>query len=139
MSLPEALPVLADSFKLGNAIREIRQNAQEAMAAVFDRAKVVTVVARAKRSAATSQAYAQLEITDSGPGFAEKVRLRLFQPYFTTKSNGTGMGLATAYKVISAHGGMIEAENSLRGGARFVVRLPLIADGEDVFPGASNV
>jgi GAF domain-containing protein len=139
MSLPKAvLPVFADSFKLSNAIREIRQNAQEAMAAVCDKPRVITVTAYATRATATSQAYAQLEITDCGPGFTDKVKLRLFQPYFTTKLKGTGLGLATASKVISAHGGMVEANNSPDGGARFVVRIPILGKSRNVAQGASN-
>jgi nitrogen fixation/metabolism regulation signal transduction histidine kinase len=68
---------------------------------------------------------ARIVVEDDGPGIADSVRGRIFDPYFTTKSDGTGLGLAIVKKVVVEHGGEIEATTSRRlGGARFVVRLP---------------
>jgi len=68
---------------------------------------------------------ARIVVEDDGPGIADSVRGRIFDPYFTTKSDGTGLGLAIVKKVVVEHGGEIEATASRRlGGARFVVRLP---------------
>ena len=68
---------------------------------------------------------ARIVVEDDGPGIADSVRGRIFDPYFTTKSDGTGLGLAIVKKVVVEHGGEIEATKSHRlGGARFVVRLP---------------
>ncbi|GFK93257.1 Sensor kinase CckA [Fundidesulfovibrio magnetotacticus] len=69
-----------------------------------------------------------LEIEDNGPGMEESVRLRVFEPLFSTKppGEGTGLGLAVAwFIVVNSHGGDIRAESSPGRGARFVVRLPL--------------
>jgi len=121
ISLPEdPLPVSADPLRLGNALKEIRKNAHEAMLGVTDK-PMLTVIA-----GVTSGKYAQVEITDKGPGLSDDVKQHLFDPYFTTKSGGSGLGLAIARKVISAHDGILEADNSPDGGARFVVRLPLV-------------
>ncbi len=126
MSLPETtMLAMIDSFKLGNALREIRKNAQESLLEVTDRPKLIRVTASVSHSV-TVPTYAQLEISDNGPGFSEDVRRRLFAPYYTTKHEGTGLGLAIASKVISAHGGTLEADNNPGGGARVVVRIPMV-------------
>ena len=68
---------------------------------------------------------ARIVVEDDGPGIADSVRGRIFDPYFTTKTDGTGLGLAIVKKVVVEHGGEIEATASRRlGGARFVLRLP---------------
>ncbi len=67
---------------------------------------------------------------DNGPGFDEKTRGKLFAPFFTTRPEGTGMGLAVSRKQMALHGGTIGAENRAGGGARFRVWLPLEQRGE---------
>jgi two-component system, NtrC family, sensor kinase len=65
-----------------------------------------------------------LSVSDSGPGLPEEVRARLFEPFYTRKEAGTGLGLAVSKGIVEAHGGSIEAEGLAQGGARFTVRLP---------------
>ncbi len=70
---------------------------------------------------------AQLSIEDDGPGVAESVQATLFKPFVTTKSAGTGLGLAFCKKIIDEHGGEIAvARSKSLGGARFDVRLPVV-------------
>lgn len=65
-------------------------------------------------------------VEDDGPGLSEEVKQNLFVPFFTTKSDGTGLGLSTTNRIVVDHGGEIFADNSLVcGGARFEVRLPI--------------
>ena len=116
LSLPDPLPVFVDSFEMGNALREIRKNAQEAMAGVTDKPRLIRVTGSVTQSPTGLQPLAQLEIMDNGPGFSHDVKLRLFTPYFTTKNDGTGLGLAIARKVIAAHGGTLDADNGPVGG-----------------------
>ncbi len=66
-----------------------------------------------------------VEIRDSGEGIPESDLQRIFIPFFTTKASGHGVGLALAHRVITEHGGSLEASNSIKGGAVFTVRLPL--------------
>jgi signal transduction histidine kinase len=72
---------------------------------------------------------ARIEISDNGPGMSDEAERRIFEPYFTTKQQGTGLGMALTYRIIIEHGGMISAENRSAGGARVTIRLPLSVNG----------
>ena len=65
-----------------------------------------------------------LEFEDSGLGILPKDLPRIFDPLFTTKQTGTGLGLVSCKTVIEQHGGKIEAKNAKNGGAIFIVTLP---------------
>lgn len=65
-----------------------------------------------------------LDIEDDGPGISDDVKNRIFTPFFTTKTNGIGLGLATVKKLVELHGGRIEASNKPGGGAVFTVNIP---------------
>lgn len=66
-------------------------------------------------------------VEDDGPGVAESLRSTLFKPFTTTKSSGTGLGLAFCKKIVDEHGGQIDVVRSTSlGGARFDVRLPVV-------------
>ncbi len=69
--------------------------------------------------------YQEVEIRDTGCGIDEKIRDRIFSPFFTTKPAGTGLGLAIAQKIITSHHGKIRIENAPEGGARVIVSLPV--------------
>jgi len=90
--------------------------------------------------AAIVEGMAEIMVADNGPGFSQEAERRLFEPYFTTKEHGTGLGMALTYRIIIEHGGVIFAENGPEGGARVIVRLPLEApathvthDGEEAY------
>ncbi|MEY2606791.1 MAG: two-component system, LuxR family, sensor kinase FixL, partial [Verrucomicrobiota bacterium] len=65
-----------------------------------------------------------VSVRDSGPGFPAGIVEQLFEPFFSTKAEGTGMGLAIARSIVEAHGGSLSGENCDDGGACFTVRLP---------------
>ncbi len=67
----------------------------------------------------------ELAVADSGPGVAPELRERVFEPFFTTRPRGTGLGLAVARQIVEAHGGRIAVADRPGGGARFVMRLPI--------------
>jgi signal transduction histidine kinase len=67
---------------------------------------------------------AAVTIRDYGPGLDEEIRSRLFEPFATTKSDGTGLGLAMTQQIIEEHHGDIEVENPDSGGCRFIIRIP---------------
>jgi PAS domain S-box-containing protein len=72
--------------------------------------------------------YVEIEVADSGTGISPEIRDRVFDPYFTTKNTGpvkgTGLGLATVYAIVRAHGGAIEIVDTLGGGTTLRVVLP---------------
>jgi PAS domain S-box-containing protein len=68
--------------------------------------------------------YVTIGIVDHGVGIAKEHLCRIFDPYFTTKQNGSGLGLATSYSILTAHGGYITVESNEGVGTRFVVYLP---------------
>lgn len=71
----------------------------------------------------------EITVADSGPGVPPELRARVFEPFFTTRPGGTGLGLAVARQIVEAHGGHIAVGDRPGGGARFTVRLPR-ADSE---------
>jgi PAS domain S-box-containing protein len=70
----------------------------------------------------------EVSVQDEGQGLSEALLNRIFKPFFTTKAQGTGLGLSLCRKIVEAHGGTIEARNAPEGGAVFVTRLPLPLD-----------
>ena len=68
--------------------------------------------------------FHRVRFTDTGPGIPKHVLERLFEPFFTTKPSGTGLGLATAFRIVSEHGGNLSAESPPGEGASFVLELP---------------
>jgi signal transduction histidine kinase len=68
-----------------------------------------------------------LSLIDTGAGMNSDVLSRIFQPFFSTKPGGTGLGLPITRKIVLAHGGSIEAESAAGLGTRFTIRLPCVA------------
>ena len=67
---------------------------------------------------------ALLSVQDDGPGVAPADQERIFTPFFTTKTAGTGLGLATVHRIVDAHGGAVTLDSRPGHGARFSVQLP---------------
>jgi signal transduction histidine kinase len=68
-------------------------------------------------------------VSDRGPGVPEDRLKEVFEPFFTSKAEGMGMGLSIARTIVEAHHGRISAEKRRDGGAIFLIRLPLSRDG----------
>ena len=73
------------------------------------------------------QKSAVLRIADQGPGIPEEIREKIFDLYFTTKSGGSGIGLAMTYRILQLHHGNIEVESNIGRGTEFRLRIPLAA------------
>jgi len=69
--------------------------------------------------------FAVLRIADQGPGIPDEIREKIFNLYFTTKSGGSGIGLAMTYRILQLHHGSIEVQSSSEHGAEFLMRIPL--------------
>ncbi len=72
--------------------------------------------------------HLRVSVRDFGPGIDQENLERVFQPFFTTKGTGLGMGLAISKSIIEAHRGRIWAENNADGGATFAFELPVMND-----------
>jgi len=71
---------------------------------------------------------------DSGIGIPEQNIAKIFDPYFTTKEKGSGLGLATSYSIIKNHGGLIDVNSEMGNGTTFFIYLPAFAAGEKAKP-----
>lgn len=120
LSLQPDLPdVSIDRLRIQHVVFTLVQNALEAQ---HDQGAVPQV-----RVQITGDRYGIcIAVEDHGPGVAATVRDNLFHPFFTTKLNGTGLGLASSRAIIEAHEGTIGFENLPAGGARFWFRLPAV-------------
>src|SRR5437773_3381701 len=115
----DAGQVCVDPVQLLQVFLNLAMNAFEAMTALPSNA--LCLVIRADRN---ENGDVLVRVRDSGNGFPSGLAEQLFEPFFSTKAEGTGMGLAIARGIIEAHGGTISAENFDGGGACFTVRLP---------------
>jgi two-component system CheB/CheR fusion protein len=78
-----------------------------------------------RMAARTVPGWRELRIADQGPGIPPEARDHLFEPFFTTKHRGTGLGLATARRILAGHGGTLDLECPAGGGTTAIVRLPI--------------
>ena len=111
--------VMADRVHLLQVLLNLTMNAFEALTVV--RADARLVVIRADRA---KDGKICMSVRDAGPGFPDRLADQLFEPFFSTKTEGTGMGLAIARSIVEAHGGTLAAENCAEGGALFTICLP---------------
>jgi signal transduction histidine kinase len=126
----EPLPTgAADASRLKQALVNLVLNAIQASPA----GTTVTVATRNVADAA-GRAVVEVAIRDEGPGIPEEDRESIFQPFFTTKDNGTGLGLPVTRQIVADHGGSILVEGEVGRGAVFVIRLPLAAPDERAEP-----
>lgn len=114
-----------DRQQLTQAIMNVLLNAIQAMPSGGTLTVRADTVAPPAASAAGGGPLARITISDTGPGIRPENLDRIFEPYFTTKEGGTGLGLALTHRIILEHRGSIRAENGPDGGARFVIDLPL--------------
>lgn len=112
---PALPPLAADRAQLFQVLENLVRNAVQAM----PDGGTVTV-----RSEAAGERCA-LWVCDTGPGIPEELRESIFEPLVTTRSTGTGLGLALCKRIVEAHGGRITVDTPERGGACFRVELPL--------------
>ncbi len=121
--------VLADSTKLEQVCLNILINAMQAMPA----GGIIRIASTI--SSPDGQKYINLSFGDQGIGISAENLPRLFDPYFTTRSDGTGLGLAIADRIITDHGGRIFAESTVGVGTVMTVSLPLADPGESAKSG----
>jgi signal transduction histidine kinase len=114
-SIPVMVNVDADLLK--QAIINVVQNAAQAMP---EGGRLDVVLETDRKSAI-------LSILDEGVGIPEEIREKIFDLYFTTKSEGSGIGLAMTYRILQLHHGSIEVQSRVDRGTRFSFQIPLSA------------
>lgn len=132
---PGPLKAPLDTPQLKQAILNLMLNAVQAMsqgpgdapatgAGVADGAPRELILKTARGISPEHRPVVVLHVIDTGPGIPPDTLPRVFEPYFTTRSGGTGLGLPTARRIIEAHGGTIDANSEPGKGTDFIVTLP---------------
>ncbi len=113
-----SVPLMAniDADLLKQALLNVIQNGAQAM----PRGGKLEVVLEEDTKTAV------LRVADEGPGIPEEIREKIFDLYFTTKSEGSGIGLAMTYRVLQLHHGSVEVQSRTERGAEFLLRIPLV-------------
>jgi len=119
-------PADADKSQLAQVVHNIVLNGIQAMAhgGVLRIAARNCDVARDEVATLAEGKYLKLSFTDRGPGISAENLTRIFDPYFTTKKHGNGLGLATVYSIVKRHHGYLDVESELGHGTTFHVWLP---------------
>jgi two-component system sensor histidine kinase PilS (NtrC family) len=87
--------------------------------------KIDAMIGKDGKEANSREDKAKIIIADDGSGMTRNDLKRLFEPFFTTKPGGTGLGLATVYRIIETHGGTISVESAVDAGTTFTIFLPV--------------
>jgi signal transduction histidine kinase len=112
---PGVPEVLADESQIRQALLNLVRNAKEAMPS-GGRLRIDV--------GSSEEGLVRLALTDSGPGISRENLHQVFEPFFSTKAKGTGLGLALVQQIVSEHGGRIEVDCPPEGGTRFTILLP---------------
>jgi signal transduction histidine kinase len=116
---PEALPILGDRIQLQQVILNLIVNGIDAMRDTPSGERIISI------QTSRVEKFAELSVSDLGSGIPEDKLKEIFEPFFTSKSGGMGMGLSIARTIVEAHEGQIWAQNRDHGGASFRIKLPL--------------
>ncbi len=136
---PELWPAEFDAGQISQVVANLVVNADQAMTdggTLHVNCDNYTATAKTVGAPADLKPgdYIRIRVRDEGVGIAEACMKRIFDPYFTTKSKGNGLGLATAYSIIKNHGGLITVESVLHEGATFTVYLPALLNQPATIP-----
>lgn len=121
-------PVIADRKQIQQVLVNLFKNAIHAMVAKPGGEKLLRISMRVSRGAVL------LEVEDTGTGIPEENLQRIFDPFFSTKKTGTGLGLSVSFNIIRAHGGDMRVSSQPNVGTRFSLRLPVATDHEAALP-----
>ena len=119
----------ADASLLKQAMLNLMINATQAMAEARGAGKPngggEEIIIRTESGRAANQDEIFIHITDTGPGIAPETLGKIFQPYFSTKRSGSGLGLPTTRRIIEEHGGSITVHSEVGKGSDFILALPV--------------
>ena len=138
VSLARHLPLVqANRAQIRQVIMNLVINASQALGPQKGEIRISTALVTVGHSVSVGDAsslagsdYVQLEVSDTGSGMTEETRTRVFDPFFSTKPSGRGLGLAVVEGIIRAHGGAITLASTPGEGSTFQILLPCIASKE---------
>ena len=130
--------VRADADKLRQVFSNIIDNAIDAMTTNQGERRLELSIESTRSNNETQTRLAVVKIRDNGCGIAEDQIKKIFNPFYTSKANGTGLGLGVAKKVIDAHRGAIQVLSQPNSGSEFAISIPLSDSVRDSFQGADN-
>jgi signal transduction histidine kinase len=119
--LAEGLPpIQGDRVQLQQVLLNLIVNAIEAMSGIDERRRELTIV-----SAVDGPDAVSIEVRDTGPGLDPEREAHVFEPFYTTKAEGLGIGLSISRSIVEAHGGHLSATANVPHGAVFRFSVPL--------------
>jgi nitrogen fixation/metabolism regulation signal transduction histidine kinase len=124
---PERPVARGDERQLRRVLRNLVKNACEAQPG----GGAVTVSTRAANDGAGAVSFT---VKDEGPGMPEDVRARMFEPGYSTKQRGSGVGLAVTRRIVEQHGGAIDVDSAPGAGTRITIRLPAYGSTAEIGP-----
>jgi nitrogen fixation/metabolism regulation signal transduction histidine kinase len=123
LKLQDNLPTIyADDIRLRQLLHNLIKNSLETIS------EGGWICLRSRLCKVFKQPSVEIEIEDSGEGIDPDIVGNLFEPYVTTKTGGSGLGLAIVQKIVDEHGGSVKVTNREKGGAIFIVRIPIESD-----------
>jgi len=131
---PDLWHVEADEGQIGQVIQNVVLNADQSMpmgGTIVIAAKNVQSSEKGSPELPEEGKYVEITVQDAGNGISEEYLPKIFDPYFTTKAKGSGLGLATCYSIIKNHGGVIHVSSIVGRGTTFYVYLPAIEAGKE--------
>lgn len=117
-------PVMADPEQLKQVLINVLNNAADAMS----KGGEIIILTAAERDA-EGRSMIVVRICNSGPGMTKDVQCRVFEPFFSTKEGGTGLGLCIAARIMAAHNGLLVLESSSEKGTTFAIWTPIAQAG----------
>lgn len=122
LSIPnEDVNVLGDASQLEQVLINLCVNARDAM----PEGGTLNIACCALPARSTTGSDLAITVTDTGVGIPDELQARVFDPFFTTKISGTGLGLSTAYGIVTQHGGTLSLSSDGSTGTTFTIRLPV--------------
>jgi PAS domain S-box-containing protein len=131
---PDLSAIRADKAQLMQVLNNLIINACQAM----PKGGVLSIIGRNEQEAEGNSLglaaghYVRLEFHDQGCGIAKEHLVKIFDPYYSTKAGGTGLGLAAAYSIVKRHHGRIEVRSQEGHGTSFIIHLPAVVENEAV-------
>lgn len=129
---PDLWTVEVDKGQLSQVISNLVINAQQGMPGGG------TIILAADNIETSECRYVQITMQDEGVGIAPQYLGKIFDPYFTTKQKGSGLGLAVTLSIINKHNGTITVNSTLNEGTTFTIRLPAAEEAEKTTPGKTS-